>query len=97
MKKVYFDVGANDGSWGIGKVYSEDCIVYAFEPTPELCDHIRTHYNHPNYHLIQKAVGIKEGKAKFNVAAQFNWGCSSLLDFKSEEALSLISFLLSLK
>lgn len=87
--KVYFDVGANNGSWGINKVYSEDCIVYAFEPTPELCQKIKLRCSHPNYHLIPKAVGLTPGKANFNVQGLANWGCSSLLEFKSEEELAV--------
>jgi FkbM family methyltransferase len=34
-----------------------------------------------NYNILQKAVSDFSGTAKFNVAGQFDWGCSSLLQF----------------
>ncbi|MNS45271.1 2-O-methyltransferase NoeI [compost metagenome] len=80
--KIYFDVGANDGRSSLPMAGNPDWIVYAFEPTPELADHLRARARAcTNYHVIQKAVSDKPGTAKFNVAGQGDWGTSSLLDF----------------
>jgi len=86
--KVYFDVGANDGEWGIEKASKEsDCIVYAFEPTPRFIESIKEKTKElPNYVLIGKAVSNKEGTTKFNIA-DGGGGCSSLLEMKSQQIL----------
>ncbi len=58
--------------------------VYAFEPTPFLCAHIKQKaetLDLPNYELIPVAVSDMAGRTKFNVAGQADWGCSSLLEF----------------
>lgn len=82
MKRILFDIGANNGSTSIPWSKDSNNIIYAFEPTPHLCaiiqDQIR---NKPNYHLIQSAVSDYNGIAKFNIAGQFDWGTSSLLDY----------------
>lgn len=80
--KVYFDVGANDGRTSLPMAGNPDWIVYAFEPTPELAQHLRNRARAcNNYHVIEKAVSDAPGSAKFNVAGQGDWGTSSLLDF----------------
>lgn len=80
--KIYFDVGANDGRSSLPMAGNPDWVVYAFEPTPELADHLRARSSAcTNYHVIQKAVSDTPGTAKFNVAGQGDWGTSSLLDF----------------
>lgn len=57
-------------------------LFYAFEPTPHMCEIIKSRaIGLENYILIEKAVSDFEGIAKFNVAGQADWGCSSLLDF----------------
>jgi FkbM family methyltransferase len=76
--KTIFDVGANDGQSTLSQ--SEGNIVYAFEPTPELVIKLKQ-YESPTYHVIQKAVSNFNGKAKFHVAGQSDWGCSSLYEF----------------
>lgn len=83
MPKIYFDVGANNGSSMIHHAkHSDDNIVYAFEPTPEMADIIRNETNHlKNYHLVQKAVSNYNGTASFYVAGNADWGCSSLNQF----------------
>jgi FkbM family methyltransferase len=82
MQKIYFDVGANDGSSLIQLVTDPNNIIYAFEPTPQLVKLIRSKtHMYPNYHLIPKAVSDYEGKSVFNVAGQSDWGCSSLCHF----------------
>jgi FkbM family methyltransferase len=80
--KIYFDVGANDGRTSLPMAGNPDWVVYAFEPTPELADHLRSRARAcNNYHVIQKAVSNKAGTAKFKIAGQGDWGTSSLLDF----------------
>lgn len=81
--KVIFDIGANNGESTLHM--AEGNIIYAFEPTPELCLVIEKKIgSFPMYHLIQKAVSNFEGKAKFNVAGQGDWGCSSLNKFSDD-------------
>lgn len=80
-----FDVGANNGSWGLSAAQQLPHIkVFAFEPTPELCEKIKERVkdlNLTNYELIPVAVSDIAGRLKFNVAGQEDWGCSSLLTF----------------
>lgn len=83
MSKVIFDVGANNGMEFLEQARRGDTI-YAFEPTPELANHIRDmiereHFS--TYHFIEKAVSDVAGKAKFNVTKWGDWGCSSLNEF----------------
>jgi FkbM family methyltransferase len=83
MPYTYFDVGANNGSTSIPLARAHpDWQIFAFEPTQQLCDHIRSQIKDlPNYHLVQTAVSDSKGKAKFNVVGREDWGCSSLLEF----------------
>ncbi len=80
-----FDVGANNGSWGIEVAKRHPEIrVFAFEPTPFLCALIRQKVAEAgltNYELVPVAVSDTAGKVSFNVAGQADWGCSSLLEF----------------
>lgn len=80
-----FDVGANDGSWGIEVAQRfPNFQVFGFEPTPFLCERIRQKVKDmglTNYELIPCAVSDIAGRAQFNVAGQADWGCSSLLEF----------------
>ncbi len=82
-KLCLFDVGSNDGSaFGDLPRLLPWCDVYAFEPTPELVAQIQSRYgSQKRFHLIPKAVGETSGTARFNVAGQSDWGCSSLLEF----------------
>lgn len=76
-----FDLGANTGEVGF-QFLEKSAIVYAFEPTPELCQKIMEQAkDKTNYHLIQAAVSDVNGKKKFMVAGQADWGCSSLYGF----------------
>jgi len=80
-----FDVGANDGSWGIevAKRFPHT-QVFGFEPTPQLCALIESKVAEAgikNYELVPKAVSDIPGRVSFNVAGQSDWGCSSLLTF----------------
>lgn len=86
MSKVIFDVGANNGHTFYRNAMSGD-TVYAFEPTPELINYIKqivSQNNIQNYHLIEAAVSDVEGTAKFNIAGQGDWGCSSLNEFSDD-------------
>ena len=82
-----FDVGCNCGSNSEYYV-NNDYQVFAFEPTPYLCNILTSKFcNKPNFILIQKAISNIEGKMKFNIAGQSDWGCSSLLNFISDTTL----------
>jgi FkbM family methyltransferase len=79
---IIFDVGANNGNSCIHFAHDPNNTVYAFEPTPELVEIIKSKTSHlPNYKLFQCAVSNYMGKSIFNVAANEDWGCSSLLEF----------------
>lgn len=86
IMKVIFDVGANWGSFSLEETKkNQNVVVFAFEPTPILVNHLRTSAKEKNiddrYHIIDKAVSDYNGLAKFNIAGQRDWGCSSLLEF----------------
>jgi FkbM family methyltransferase len=88
MKKIYFDVGANDGNSMSGYVNRSDSLIFAFEPTPRMIEVLKGKYGHlPNYRIIEKAVSNYDGKATFNVVGNADWGCSSLCEFQKEEIL----------
>ena len=79
MKKIKIDVGANNGKDTL-ELATEDSIVYAFEPTQELLiQHLRPISNKcDNIKIIPFAVDIKNSFQTFNIAGQWDWGCSSL-------------------
>lgn len=83
--QVVLDVGANNGSFGLNIAQQNPHIqVFGFEPTPQLCELILQKVaamGLTNYELIPAAVSDYEGKVKFNIAGQADWGCSSLLSF----------------
>lgn len=82
---VVFDIGANDGSWGLSAAKQFPHIqVFGFEPTPKLCDEIRQKIaalELTNYELVPYAVSDIACKTQFHIAGQNDWGCSSLLEF----------------
>lgn len=86
MKKVYFDVGANNGNQFLNLSANDPNVeVFAFEPTPELQIIIESKVkNLPNYKLIKAAVSDYNGVSEFNVAGQSDWGSSSLLKFSKK-------------
>ena len=78
---MILDVGANDG-----RTFVEDaragCSVYLFEPTPVLISQIKGWIGEfPSMTLVEAAVSETDGEATFNIAGQYDWGCSSLLQF----------------
>lgn len=84
MTFVLFDVGANWGTDSI-EVTAENpnYSTYAFEPTPELYDHLKSQTSQysDRYQVYRIALSDYTGTAKFNVAAHQDWGTSSLLEF----------------
>lgn len=87
MKKILFDVGANDGSKWLDTLSrdQETTFVYMFEPTPALQEVIKQRYEHlKNWTLVEKAVSNYRGVSKFNIAGHYDWGCSSLLEFNQD-------------
>lgn len=85
MKKILFDVGANNGSTSINWSYDKNNLVYAFEPTPKMYNEIESKIiGIDNYFLIKKAVSNYNGSAIFNIAGNADWGCSSLLEFSEK-------------
>lgn len=84
--RIHFDVGANDGKWAIHYARHEPkTFVVAFEPTPVLAQHIAEQTsNLKNFLIVKNAVSDYNGSATFNVAAQDDWGCSSLLEFSDK-------------
>jgi FkbM family methyltransferase len=85
-EKVVFDVGANNGSSSVPLAIANPThLVFAFEPTPEMIKIIQTKIEGlNNYVIIPKAVSDYDGTAEFNVAGNWDWGCSSLLNFSNK-------------
>ena len=83
--KTIVEVGANWG--GDTKRFADESnnFVYAFEPTPELFDHLcETFSSYSNVKILPFAVDEEEGEAIFNIAGTGDWGCSSLYTFDPE-------------
>ena len=83
--KTIVEVGANWG--GDTKRFADESnnFVYAFEPTPELFDHLcETFSPYSNVKILPFAVDEEEGEAVFNIAGTGDWGCSSLYTFDPE-------------
>jgi FkbM family methyltransferase len=82
-EKVVFDVGANNGSSSVPlAIENPTYLVFAFEPTPEMIEVIKSKIvGLENYVIVPKAVSDYNGTAEFNVAGNWDWGCSSLLKF----------------
>jgi FkbM family methyltransferase len=83
MKKVIFDIGANDGKETLERAQDKECIIYAFEPTWELLTKYLwpMSYENDNIIVLPFAVDIDTGFKKFNIAGNGDWGCSSLHQF----------------
>jgi FkbM family methyltransferase len=83
MKKIIFDIGANDGKETLERAQDKECIIYAFEPTWELLTKYLwpMSYEHDNIIVLPFAVDIENGFKKFNIAGDGDWGCSSLHEF----------------
>lgn len=84
MTKILFDIGANHGTDSIKKISKDkDWVCFAFEPTPELVNHLKNQSRNiaDRYFVYQYAISNFNGKSEFNIAGQKDWGCSSLLQF----------------
>lgn len=81
--KIFFDIGANNGSSSIPLLEKEDWVIYAFEPTPELVNYIKSQVGeNKRYNIIPMVVGNENKFIKFNIAGHHDWGCSSVLNFR---------------
>lgn len=88
QKRILFDIGANDGSTSIPWLDDTNNIIYAFEPTPQLCQNIINRVgNNSQYNLFQYAVSDYEGVSRFNIAATHDWGTSSLLEYSDNSKI----------
>ena len=85
-ERVIFDVGANNGSSSVHlAIENPTHLIFAFEPTPEMIKIIQSKIEGlDNYVIIPKAVSDYDGTAEFNVAGNWDWGCSSLLNFSNK-------------
>lgn len=85
MKYIFFDIGANNGSSSIHIANNKNNIVYAFEPTPELAQILKTKTtNMQNYIITEAAVSDYSGTSILNIAGQSDWGCTSLLELSDK-------------
>lgn len=84
---ILFDVGANWGQDSLERTRGNSKVItYAFEPTPELYQHL-THRSfdfNDRYFVFEVALSDFNGTAQFNVAAHNDWGTSSLLELSPD-------------
>ncbi|MDC3071867.1 FkbM family methyltransferase [Candidatus Pelagibacter sp.] len=90
MLNVILDIGANDGSDGLGyALFNPNFTIYAFEPNPELILKINENKSKieklfntklSNYRITEKAVSNFNGTSDFYLS-EFDL-CSSLLKYK---------------
>jgi FkbM family methyltransferase len=81
MKKIFIEVGANEGT-NTEQFVQEDSILYCFEPVFELYIKLWDKYkNNKNVLVLPFAIDLDNSIKKFNVSNIFNKGCSSLNDF----------------
>jgi FkbM family methyltransferase len=80
---IVFDVGANTGKSTEHYCLDPNNEVYAFEPTPYLCEQYLNilALQNKNYHVIDKAVSDYDGIIEFNIAEHGNGGVSSFYEF----------------
>jgi len=82
---TFFDVGANSGTDSLKVANSRsDAIVYAFEPTPRLIEHLKScSIGLNNYIVVPKAVSNYNGETTFYISGNADWGCSSICEFNN--------------
>ena len=90
MLNVILDIGANDGSDGLGyALFNPNLKIYAFEPNPELISKINKNKEKiekifnvklSNYKIVNKAVSNFNGTSDFYLSELDL--CSSLLKYK---------------
>ena len=85
-KKIFFDVGSNNGNWSRNIAQTPNSLVYAFEPIPFLLEKFLypLEKQFDNIKVIPKAVGISNGLVDFYIAGQADWGCSSIHKFSDD-------------
>ncbi len=93
---LILDVGANVGKDGLRFALNNPQMhVLAFEPVPQMHEVIGINFHNlqekvghaiPNYTLVPVAIGSFDGTARFNVAGQEDWGCSSFYEFNDNLA-----------
>lgn len=97
MKRVVFDVGANNGMSTWHFLDDPSVELYAFEPNPVLYrDLTKKAQTNERYKPVPYAVGEKDGESSFHLAGPVdprdplshlegmsNYGCSSLLPFSA--------------
>jgi FkbM family methyltransferase len=83
--KTIIEVGANSGTDTIN-LAADGSTVYAFEPTHELVKNnlwpLSKQY--PNIKVVPFAVDTVNNFTTFNIAGQWDWGCSSLHPFSGQ-------------
>lgn len=83
--RTVVEVGANWGGDTAKFAKEKNTRVFAFEPTPELFEHLSNTYSSYNrVTILPYAVDEEEGNAIFNIAGTGDWGCSSLYSFDPE-------------
>jgi FkbM family methyltransferase len=97
MRRIIFDVGANNGESTWHFLDDPTVELYAFEPNPILYEDLMTKAKqNPRYHPLKVAVSESNGESTFHLAGAIvkdnpllhqpglgNYGCSSLLPFSS--------------
>jgi len=77
------EVGANTGTDTENFLSDPNTIVYAFEPVPELVNHLYNKFRGiDRFHLMPMAIDIEITFKMFNVATDV--GCSSLYNFSDD-------------
>lgn len=83
--KLIIEVGANWGGDTERFANQSNTMIYAFEPTPELFEHLSEKFSsYKNVYISSFAIDEEEGEAVFNIAGTGDWGCSSLYSFDPE-------------
>lgn len=79
--RVLVNVGANWGGYCLPvAIKNPDVTVIAFEPNPNMANHLRRQSRKiPNLVVVEQAVGYESGTATFNLSEGGDGGCSSLL------------------
>lgn len=78
---IIFDVGANNGNSCYHFSDDPDNEVYAFEPTPYLCQKYLYPREQFNYMVIPVAISDRDGECDFFLAEKADGGASSLYEF----------------
>lgn len=84
MKRVIFEIGANQGQDTEKFLEDPNIELYCFEPVPKLAYDLYQRFGkNPNFFLINSAVDCQNNFRRFNISMGGDWGCSSLHNFSS--------------